>query len=80
MPPIVRVVFACTGCSAPYQAKQNHRPANGTFTCGFCGDEVYSWTGPYDYMDWQSVRRPRTRKAWSWKTPSEEEGLATGPH
>jgi hypothetical protein len=66
--PIVRVVFACTGCSAPFEATQIHRRATGAFACGFCGDEVYLWSGPYDYTDWRSVRRPRNRKAWSWET------------
>ena len=71
--PVVRVVFACTGCSAPFEATQIHRPAKGAFACGFCGDEVYLWSGRYDYTDWRSVRRPRNRKAWSWETSSTEE-------
>ena len=33
--PIVRVVFACKGCSAPFEATQIHRPAEGSFACGF---------------------------------------------
>jgi hypothetical protein len=65
---VVRVVFACTGCSAPFEATQIHRPAKGAFACGFCDAEVYSWSGPYDYTDWRSVRRPRGREAWSWET------------
>jgi peptide methionine sulfoxide reductase MsrB len=73
---IVRVVFACTGCSAPFEATQIHRPAKGTFACGFCGDEVYLWSGRYDYTDWRSARRPRNREAWSWETSSAKDGLA----
>ena len=34
--PLVRVVFACTGCAAPFETTQIHRPAKGTFACGFC--------------------------------------------
>jgi peptide methionine sulfoxide reductase MsrB len=66
--PIVRVVFACTGCNAPFEAIQIHRPAKGAFACGLCGDEVYLWSDRYDYTDWRSVRRPRNREAWSWET------------
>jgi DNA-directed RNA polymerase subunit RPC12/RpoP len=66
--PVVSVVFACTRCSAPFEATQIHRPAKGAFACGFCGDEVYVWSGRYDYTDWRSVRRPRNREAWSWET------------
>jgi hypothetical protein len=39
--PVVCVVFACTGCNAPFEATQIHRPANGSFACGFCGDELF---------------------------------------
>jgi hypothetical protein len=60
--PIVRVVFACTGCSAPFEATQIHRPANGTFACGFCGEEVYLWSGHYDYTNWRSIRDRGTEK------------------
>ena len=66
--PSVRVVFACVGCSAPFEATQIHRRAKGAFACGFCGDEVYLWSGRYDYTDWRSVRRPQNREAWSWET------------
>jgi len=69
--PIVRVVFACRGCSAPFEATQIPRPAAGTFACGFCGDEVYLWSGRYDYTEWRSVRRPRNRGAWSWEMSKE---------
>jgi hypothetical protein len=70
-PPIVRVVFACTACTAPFEARQILQlGSSGTFTCGFCGDEVHSWSGSYDYADWRSVRRPRLRAAWSWETSS----------
>ena len=69
--PIVRVVFACRGCSAPFEATQIHRPAEGSFACGFCGDEVYLWSGRYDYAEWRSVRRPRNRGAWSWEMSKE---------
>jgi hypothetical protein len=71
--PIVRVIFACTGCSAPFVATQIHRRAEGAFACGFCDGEVFSWSGRYDYTNWRSVRRPRHRKAWSWEThPSDD--------
>jgi DNA-directed RNA polymerase subunit RPC12/RpoP len=66
--PIVRVVFVCAGCSEPFEATQIHRPAVGTFTCGFCGEKVYSWSDSHDYTDWRSVRRPPKRKAWLWET------------
>ena len=74
-PPIVRVVFACMGCNAPFEATQINRPAKGTFACGFCGDEVYLWSGRYDYTDWRSVRRPRNREAWSWETSPAADGF-----
>jgi hypothetical protein len=60
--PIVRVVFACTGCSAPFEAIQIYRPAEGTFACEFCEGEVYSWSGRYDYTNW---RVPSLRKSLS---------------
>ena len=70
-PPIVRVVFACTVCTAPFEARQILQTgSSGTFTCEFCGDEVHSWSGSYDYADWRSVLRPRHRAAWSWETSS----------
>jgi len=78
-PPIVRVVFACTACTAPFEARQILQPeSSGTFTCGFCGDEVHSWSGSYDYADWRSVRRPRHRAAWSWETSSIQQDQAVG--
>jgi|EndMetStandDraft_5_1072996.scaffolds.fasta_scaffold12634_7 hypothetical protein len=77
--PIVRVVFACTACTAPFEARQILQPeSSGTFTCGFCGDEVHSWSGSYDYADWRSVRRPRHRAAWSWETSSIQQDQAVG--
>jgi len=59
--PIVRVVFACTGCSAPYEATQIRRRATSTFSCGLCGDVVWLWSGPYDYTDWRSLRLRKRR-------------------
>ena len=72
-PPTVRVVFACSACTAPFQAVQILRPGSGTFICKFCGDEMHSWSGHYDYTDWRSVRRPRNREAWSWEMSSGED-------
>ena len=60
---IVRVVFVCAGCSEPFEATQIHRPALGTFACGFCGEEVHSWSDRHDYTDWRSVRRSRRHRS-----------------
>lgn len=65
--PTVRVIFACTGCGAPFQATQVNEPADGAFACDFCGEEVYSWSDSHNYTDWRYIRRPSNRKAWSWE-------------
>jgi hypothetical protein len=59
--PIVRVVFACTGCREPYEAIQIHRRATGAFACDFCGEVVWLWSGPYDYTDWRPVKTSEPR-------------------
>jgi len=65
-PPTVRVIVVCPGCSAPFEAVQTRRKnQGGMFACKFCGDEMHSWSGHYEYTGWRSVRRPQNREAWS---------------
>ena len=51
------VVFCCKYCGAEYQTQQ-FRPrvrCFGSFKCQICGNEVYSWHGDYDYIDWTAI-------------------------
>ena len=64
----VTVVFCCTHCGAGYQAQQDRPPVQsvGSFKCQVCGNDVYSWHGDYDYIDWTaietiSLRRKKSR-------------------
>jgi len=27
-----------------------------------CGDEVYSWSGDYDYVDWTAIKAKQKRR------------------
>ena len=53
----ITVVFCCVGCRAGYQAQQYRPPVQccGGFKCQVCGNEVYSWHGGYDYIEWMAI-------------------------
>ena len=67
----ITVVFCCIGCRAGYQAQQYRPPVQcfGSFKCQVCRNEVYSWHGGYDYIDWMAIeilpvrRKDVTKKA-----------------
>ena len=56
VPPII-VIFVCPQCGAGYQTTQRPQTlgASGRFKCEFCQTDVYAWSGPYTYLDWQTV-------------------------
>ena len=53
----ITVIFVCSKCSAGYQATQTprHERTIGSFECQVCQTEVYAWSGPYAYLDWEAV-------------------------
>ena len=53
----IAVIFCCTDCGAGYQAQQYRPPVQcfGSFKCQVCRNEVYSWRGEYDYIDWTAI-------------------------
>jgi hypothetical protein len=57
MSPPITVIFVCPQCGAGYQATQKFltEGATGHFKCEFCQTEIYAWSGPYAYLDWQAV-------------------------
>lgn len=74
----ITVIFVCSKCSAGYQAVQKARNEQiaGSFRCEVCQTEIYAWSGPYAYLDWQAVetipagRRHRAAGAKSRQRPS----------
>ena len=62
---MVAVIFCCTDCGAGYQAQQYRPPVQcfGSFKCQVCRNEVHSWRGEYDYIDWTAIETfPMRRK------------------
>lgn len=53
----ITVIFVCSKCSAGYQTVQKARNEQvaGSFRCEVCQTEIYAWSGPYAYLDWQAV-------------------------
>ena len=53
----ITVAFCCTDCGAAYQAQQCRPPVRcfGSFKCQICWNEVYSWHGDYDYLEWTAI-------------------------
>jgi hypothetical protein len=53
----VTVIFCCPKCGAGYQAKQERHAFLGlhSFDCQVCKGEVHSWSGAFDYVDWEAV-------------------------
>ena len=60
----ITVVFCCLGCRAGYQAQQYRPPVQcfGSFKCQVCGNEVYSWHGGYDYIEWMAIETISVRR------------------
>ena len=50
--PGVKVIFACHGCGATYEASQDHEKSIGKFDCNSCGATVHTWAGYYNFTDW----------------------------
>lgn len=53
----IDVLFACIKCEACYLATQQRAPvrAAGSFRCQVCREEVHSWAGDYDYLNWRAT-------------------------
>jgi hypothetical protein len=49
--------FVCSQCGAGYQARQkpSAEEMTGSYSCEVCQTEIYAWSGPYAYLDWQAV-------------------------
>ena len=57
MNPSITLIFVCAKCGAGYRATQKPRTEKikGNFHCEVCQTEIYAWSGPYAYLDWQAV-------------------------
>jgi predicted SprT family Zn-dependent metalloprotease len=50
------VVFICPGCGQTYQAIQKPQRDDraGEYNCAPCKTNIHTWSGRYDYDDWQT--------------------------
>jgi len=51
----IRVIFACPQCAVAYSAVQQSGSGFGSFDCWDCKTEIYRWSAPYIYSDWNEI-------------------------
>ena len=62
------VYFSCPNCEAVYSAIQEQRPGRhpGGFQCRKCGTLADSWTGLYNFTNWEPLIAGRKRRSCRW--------------
>jgi hypothetical protein len=51
--PKIPVYFTCTACERLYLTYQQRKREPGNFDCPHCEKTIYTWSGHYNFTDWQ---------------------------